>query len=86
MLVGNLKDNYYVRFHNPSFHLNRKKKHISILLDMKFCQYQWSMKCRSMVPGHGVCLLSMSKKIIMQGFLILAIIGTDKDTLVFYLT
>ena len=33
-----------------------------------------------------VCLKSMSKKIAMQGFLIRAIIGTDKDTLVFYST
>ena len=77
MLVENLTDNYYVRFHCPSFHLHRKR-HISILLDMKFCQYQWSMKCRSRVPGHVVCLKSMSKIITMQGFLILAIIGTDK--------
>ena len=84
MLVENLKDNYYVRFHYPTFHLIRKR-HISILLDMKFCQYQWSMKCRSRVLGHGVCLKSMSKKITMQGFLILAILGTDKDTLVIYM-
>ena len=21
---------------------------------LRFCQYHWSMKCRSRVPGHGV--------------------------------
>ena len=34
MLVENLKDNYYVRFHYPSFHLHGNR-HISILLDIK---------------------------------------------------
>ena len=31
-------------------------------------------------------LVYMSRTITMQGFIILAIIGTEKDTLVFYLT
>ena len=52
---------------------------------MKFWQRQLSMKCRSRVQGHGVCLLSMSRKMTMQGFMVLGIIGTEKDTLVFYL-
>ena len=43
------------------------------------------MKCRSRVLGHGTYLNSMSRTITMQVFLILAIMGTDKDTLEFYL-
>ena len=42
------------------------------------------IECRSRAPGHGACLKSMSRTITMQGFIILAIIGTEKDTLVFY--
>ena len=26
------------------------------LLDVKFRHSQWSVKCRSRVPGHGACL------------------------------
>ena len=40
----------------------------------------------STVLSHGACLLSMQRRITMYGFMILAIIGTEKDTLVFYLT
>ena len=36
------------------------------------------MKCRSRVPGQGVCLKSTSKTNTMQGFIILAIKGTEK--------
>ena len=53
------------------FHLSRNLKS------------QWSVKCRSRVPGHGACLKSMSRTITMYGFMMLAIIGTEKDTLVF---
>ena len=54
--------------------------------EMKFRQSQWSVKCRIRVMGHGACLKIMSRTVTMQGFLILAIIGNEKDTLVFYLT
>ena len=36
--------------------------------------------------AHGACLYSMSRRITMQVFMILAIIGTEKDTLVLYST
>ena len=39
----------------------------------------------SRVQGHGVCLKSNSRIITMQAFMILAIIETEKDNLVFYL-
>ena len=83
MLEAVVKDNYYARFHDPRHHRYRER-HFSMLLDVKFSQSQWSVKCRSRVLGHGAYLKSMSRKITMQGFLILAIIGTDKDTLEFY--
>ena len=40
----------------------------------------------NMVPGQSACLQSMSRMTTMKGFIILAIIATDKHTLVFYLT
>ena len=55
MLVKYIKDNYYARFHDPNYHRYRER-HFSVLLDVKFRQSQWSMKCRLRVPGHGVCL------------------------------
>ena len=36
------------------------------------------MKCRSRIQDKGVCLYSMSRTITMQGFVILAFIGTEK--------
>ena len=85
MLVESVKENYYAMFHDPSYHRYRDR-HFSILLDVKFRQSQWIVKCRSRVPGHGACLYSMSRKITMQGLMILTIMGTEKDTLVFYST
>ena len=38
------------------------------------------------VLGQGACLLSKSRTIIMQGFITLATISTEKHTLVFKLT
>ena len=35
VLVEYAKDNYYARFHNPSYH-RYKEKHFIILLDIKF--------------------------------------------------
>ena len=55
MLVEYVKDNNYARFHDPSYHWYRER-HLSILIKVKFCQSQWSTKCRSRVPGHGACL------------------------------
>ena len=55
MLAESVKDNYYARFHDPSYHRYRKR-HFSILLDVKILQSKWSMKCRSRVLGHGACL------------------------------
>ena len=37
-----------------------------------------SVKCRSRIQDKGVCLYSMSRTITMQGFTILAFIGTEK--------
>ena len=34
MLVEYVKDNYYARFHNPSYHKNRES-HFNILLNLK---------------------------------------------------
>ena len=35
VLVENVKDNYYARFHDPSYHRYRER-HFSVLLDMNF--------------------------------------------------
>ena len=35
VLVKYVKDNYYARFHDPSYHRYREE-HLSILLDVKF--------------------------------------------------
>ena len=55
VLVEYVKDNYYARFHDNSYHRN-KERHFSILLNVKFCQSQWRTKCRSRVPAHEGCL------------------------------
>ena len=55
MLVENVKDNYYAMVHALSYHRYRER-HFRILPDVKFCQSQWSIKCRSRIPGHGACL------------------------------
>ena len=28
----------------------------TLVFDVEFCQSQWSIQCRSRVPGHGACL------------------------------
>ena len=55
MLVEYVKNNYYARFHNPSYHKNRET-HFSISLDAKSLQSQWSVKCRLRVSVQGACL------------------------------
>ena len=45
MLVEYVKDNFYARFHDPSYH-RTKERHYSVLLDVKSGS-QWSVKCRS---------------------------------------
>ena len=83
VLLEYVKDNYNVRYHNPSYHKYRKT-HFSILLYIKFWQSQWNVTCRSRVRGQGACLPSKSWTITMQGIIILATISTEKHTLVFY--
>ena len=55
VLIEYVKDNYYAMFHDSRYHRYRER-HFSILLDIKFCQSQWSVKCRSRVTGQGACL------------------------------
>ena len=81
--MENVKLNFYANYHNPSYQKYRKP-HLSILLDVKFCQSQWSVTCRSRVLAQGACLLSKSRTITMQGIIILATTSTEKHTLVFY--
>ena len=55
MLVEYVKENYYAMFHDPSYHRYRKR-HFSILLDVKFCQM--SVECEMYVKGTGsMCVL-----------------------------
>ena len=81
-----VKDNYYARFHTHSYHCCREMHFISRLdlkfyrLDIKFGQSQWSVKYRSMVPGHGACLKSMSRTITMQVFILPATTAAEKST------
>ena len=51
------------------------------LFGVKFGQSQWSVKCGSRTPGHGVWLKSVSRTITMQGFICLAITAAEKCTL-----
>ena len=46
MLVEYVKDNYYARLHDPSYHRYRER-YFSILLNIKFRLNQWCVKCRS---------------------------------------
>ena len=57
-----------------------------ILLDIKFGQSEWSMKCRSWANGHGACLKSVSRTITMQGFILTANTAAKKLTLFLDLT
>ena len=47
---------------NPRYHRYREIQY-SILLDVIFLQSEWSVKCRSRVPGHGAWLKSVSQMI-----------------------
>ena len=40
------------------------------------------VKCSSRAPGHGVCSMSVSRAISMQGFIVTAITATEKCTLI----
>ena len=42
-------------FHTQSYRCCREMHFISSRLNIKFGQRQWSVKCRSRAPGHGVC-------------------------------
>ena len=45
-MLEDLKVNYYARFHTHSYHCCREM-HNNSRLEVKFCQSQWSEKCRS---------------------------------------
>ena len=62
------------------------EKHTLVFYSSKILTSQWSLTCKSRVPGQGVCLLSKSRTITLQGIIILATISTEKHTLVFYST
>ena len=81
--MEDVKLNFYASYHNPSNHKYRKP-HLSILLDVKFCQSQWSVTFRSRVLAQGACLPSKSGTITMQVIIILATTSTEKHTLVSY--
>ena len=74
------KDNHYARFHTHSHRCCREMHFIS-RLNIKFWQSQWSVKCRSRAPGHGVCSKSVSSTITIQRFILPAITATEKCTL-----
>ena len=63
----------------------RTEKHTLVFYSKKnLDKSQWSVTCRSRVPGQGGCLICKARTITLQGFIILATISTDKYTLVFY--
>ena len=62
--------------------ISTEKTHL-VFYSSKILTSQWSLTCRSRVPGKGVCLLSKSRTITLQGIIILATISTEKHTLVF---
>ena len=86
-----VKDNYYARFHTHRYYWCREMHFISrrdiqfSSLNLKLWQCQWSVKCRSRVPGHGACLKSMSRTITMQLFILHAITAAEKSTLTWIL-
>ena len=70
----------YARFNTHS-HRFCRDMHFNSRLDIKFGQSQWSMKCRSRAPCHSKWLLSVSRTITMQGFILPAITAAEKCTL-----
>ena len=71
MLEAYVKENYHARFPTCSYQYCRET-HCNSRLDIKCCQSQWSVKCRSRVPDHYACLKSMSRAITMQAFILAA--------------
>ena len=58
------------------------ERHNNSRLDIKFCQSQWSMKCRSRAPGHSACFKSVSRTATVQGFILAAITAAEKFNLI----
>ena len=83
VLVEHFKNNFFAMLYNPSHH-SYEKHTLVFYVTTKNSDSQWRVKCKSREPGQCACLLSMSRTITMQGFIILAIIATEKHTLVFY--
>ena len=48
-----VKDNYYTRFYDPSYHRYRER-HFSVSL-VKKSDSQWSVKCRSRIHWVMLC-------------------------------
>ena len=54
--------------------LLQREMHFISSLNINFGQSQWSMKGRSRTPGHGVCSKSVSSTIMIQGFILPAVL------------
>ena len=57
------------------------EKHLHSRLNIKSCNSQCSVKCRSRALGHGACLKSVSRTIAMQCVKLTFITVTEKHTL-----
>ena len=68
---------YFARFKTLSYYCCTEM-HNNSRLDLRFWQSQWTAKCRSMVPGHCVCLKNVSRTTTMQGLIFTAITVTEK--------
>ena len=56
------------------------ENHFNSTLNIKFGQNQWSVKCRSRVQGHCVCL-KRTYSSSTHGFTLAAITSVEKHTL-----
>ena len=74
------KDNYYALLDTRIYHYYRET-HLNAKLYIKSWQNHSSMKYRSWVSDHSVCLKSMSRTITMQGLTLTAITSSEKYTL-----
>ena len=73
MLEEYVRDNYFAGFTLPDITAAKK---FTLFLD----KVNVALKDRSIVPGHGVCLKSMSKAITMQDFTLQAITAAEIHT------
>ena len=81
MLIEYVKDNYCARFHNPSYHKNRET-HLSNFLDILAKSKEHEMKVKG--TQSRCMLVEYVKGNKHVSIIILAIISTEKHTLVFY--